>query len=305
MSRIFRYKESIEKFFKNKSFINDLNDCQKKILLESSNNTSFFIFMVLLTTTNSICKKHNLSYHSYFMGAGIECLYLYFLNYDNICANKFDNDLVMIIYINLYKTLAQNINNINGHIKTEKIIKMNTYLNKYITAKIELFFELNKMVKPSLIWIKNDITKYKKFDSSLFSNIKCLNYNDLINYIDLYLGTICKLALVCGWILGNGEEKQTANLEKIAIHMARMIKISNDYMNLNTDLSNLLIHNYTYNSVISLGLQYTFSMFQESKTKFVEGCMSFDIYTNTTKEIIDSLEEYLDIIIDNTVTSSN
>ena len=47
MSRILRYKESIDKFFKNKSFINDIDTIYKNHILELSSKNDYFISIVL------------------------------------------------------------------------------------------------------------------------------------------------------------------------------------------------------------------------------------------------------------------
>ena len=82
-----------------------------------------------------------------------------------------------------------------------------------------------------------------------------------------------------------------------------MIKITYDFCNLEEDIA--IGSTFTYNSVITLGLQESFEIFQNSKGKFVEGCMMLDIYTNTIKEVIDALENKIDLHIDNTTSQSD
>jgi hypothetical protein len=133
-------------------------------------------------------------------------------------------------------------------------------------------------------------------------NIKTYNKQELLNYIDTIYGNICKITLVSGYLLGGGDEKIIPKLELLAIHMSNLIKVATDFNNVDFDIENS--NNYIYNSVVILGYQEAFELFQISKEKFVEGCMQLDIHTNTIKEIIDVLEERIDTFIDNTITQS-
>ena len=308
MSRISRYKESIEKFFKTKSFINDIDISYKNQIIELSTQTDYFVSIILLTVMNNISKKHNLSLHAYFMASGVEALYMYNnivdnkIFYGNTIGTPLVDNLKMIIYNNIYRSLSQNIDSISSHIKTEKLIKINTYSTKYITTNLEIL--MSHIQPPLNVWVNNDVIKFKSFDQTKLNKImslKCYSHDELLSYIDKNLGSICKIALVSGWLLGNGDEKNVIGLEKLSICMARMFKIAYDYYNLINDLNKCV--DFTYNSVISLGFQTTFSIFQDNRAKFIEGCMVLDIYTNTVKEIIDVLESRMDLSIDNTLTS--
>ncbi len=131
--------------------------------------------------------------------------------------------------------------------------------------------------------------------------------NDFMEYINVKYANICKMTLVSGYILGGGDEKMINNLEKIGIYMAQLIKVATDFNNIDSDINNASIsneNNILYNSVVILGYQDAFELFQTSKEKFVEGCMHMEIHTNTIKEIIDVLEERIDVFIDNTMTQT-
>ncbi len=310
MSRISRYKESIDKFFKTKSFINDINPIYKNNILDISSKTDYFISVVLLTVMNNISKKIlNVSLHGYFMASSIESLFC--LNrisenktfYNNTLGDNNLNKLYNIVISNIYKTLSQNIDTINIYLSKEKLIKINNYINKYITNKLELL--LNSLDEPKNNWITNDLIKYKLCDKKIkdkLSALKVYSKNDLLNYIDNKLGNICKITLVSGYILGGGDEKNIPNLEKLAVYMAQLIKVASDFNNIEEDLN--YSNGYTYNTVITLGYQEAFELFQTSREKFVEGTMILEIHTNTIKEIIDLLEERIDKFIDNTATQS-
>lgn len=309
MSRILRYKESIDKFFKNKSFINDIDTIYKNHILELSSKNDYFISIVLLTIMNNISKKNNLSLHGYFIASGIESLYLITTTnenlefYNNKIGTQVNNNLKLLINNNIYRSLSQNIDSVNIYFQKEKLIKINTIINKYITQKLEKIN--NTYNNPIDVWIPNDFLKYKLYEKKYknkLQNIKTYNKQDFLNYIDTIYGNICKIALVSGYLLGGGDEKIISKLESLAVHMSQLIKVATDFNNVDFDIENS--NNYLYNSVVILGYQEAFEIFQTSKERFVEGCMQLDIHTNTIKEIIDVLEERIDNFIDNTITQS-
>ena len=311
MSRISRYRDSIDKFFKNKSFINDIDNKYKNYIQEMLSKTDYFVSIVLLTTMNNVSKKNNMSLHGYFIASGIESLYLMNLINENInhYQNKFGNmttinNMRLLINNNIYRSLAQNIDTISLHITKEKIIKVNSFVSKYITQRMERLYDFDK--EPHNIWIPNDFNKYKLYNKNCaekLKNIKAFNKEDFMKYIDNVYVNICKIALIGGFLLGGGDEKNISNLEKLAVHMGQLIKVATDFNNVNFDIENST--NCIYNSVVSLGFQDAFELFQTSKEKFVEGCMQLDMHTNTIKEIIDLLETRVDTFIDNTNTQSD
>jgi hypothetical protein len=309
MSRIYRYKESIDKFFKSKSFINDIDIIYKNHILDISLKNDYFISIVLLTVMNNVSKKNNLSLHGYFIASGIESLYLITTIYDNMhyYNNKIGttaiNNLKLLVNNNIYRSLSQNIDSISLYFQKEKIIKINSVVNKYITQKLEKIN--NTFDEPINIWQHNDFLKYKSYDKKYknkLQNIKTYNKQDFLNYIDTLYGNICKITLISGYLLGGGDEKIIPKLEMLATYMSQLIKVATDFNNVDFDIENS--NNCIYNSVVILGYQDAFEIFQTSKEKFVEGCMQLDIHTNTIKEIIDVLEERIDQFIDNTLTQS-
>jgi hypothetical protein len=96
--------------------------------------------------------------------------------------------------------------------------------------------------------------------------------------------------------LGGGDEKTLDSLDKIGTSFANMIKLADDFMNLEKDIENS--ETYTKNYIVNFGFQNSFEMFIDNKQKFIEGCIILDIYTNTVKEIVDLIECKVDLIID-------
>lgn len=310
MSRILRYRNSIENYYKNKSCFIDIGENYKKCLSEIKSD--YFVPIILLTVMKNISSKYGFSLPGYCIASGIENLYLmYIINeniqyYNTLYTKTTISNLQMVVHNNIFKSVSQNIVMIKEHITKEKIIAMSCYVNNYITSKLEYIISYN-LKCPGNIWKQNDVVKYK-FPETLTSkklySLKVFSKSELLNYIENILGNICKITLVSGWILGNGDEKTIPQIEKIANYMAQLIKVSYDFDNIEEDLVKASDH--TFNTVITIGYQESFELFQSSREKFIEGCMLYGFYSNTIKEMVDVLEKRMDCFIDNTTkTPSN
>ena len=78
-----------------------------------------------------------------------------------------------------------------------------------------------------------------------------------------------------------------------------LYKISKDFEIIESDILN---HNkkLSTNYVVNYGLQDSHEIYKENQQKFIEGAMTMGIYTNTIKEILNSIEQRVDYIIDQT-----
>lgn len=307
MSRISRYQESMGKFIKNKSYITSLEGNMRINIYDLLKNSDNMMPIIMLTVLNSQSKKNGYSLHGYYMGCGMEMIMTivklldnkiyHSINYDEKNIQKIVSKLTSVINI----CLTQNIEYIQNMFPKEKVIKIFCYANKLINTKIfdiceEDNMDICKNIK------KTDLLKYSfqniKNPENTISSIKQIKVSDMENYIDKKYGSMCQLAMILGWLLGSGDDKTIGTLEKLGKYLGFMLKISYDFENVERDLchNNKSSHNY----VINYGIQNGFELFIDNKVKFVEGCMSLDIYTNTMKEILDLIEEKIDAFIDNT-----
>lgn len=308
MSRISRYQESMNKFIKNKSCMTNLDGNIRLTFNNIVNECDNMASILLLTIMNSQSKKNKITLHGYYMGCGIELM----MTVARIMDNKLwyqkklgetaCNRLVARIPSLVNICLSQNIEHIQGVITKEKAIKTFHTTTKILNNKIfdlmdEEVIEREEYIK------KSDILKYKfttiENPKELLHKIKRATKNSLLNYIQKKFGCVCQTSLIMGWIMGGGDEKSIPILNKMGIYFGNMLKISYDFMNLERDLQTN--NGYTDNYVINTGIQEGFEFFVDSKVKFIECCMTLDIYTNTVKEISDAIEGNVEIFIDNTV----
>jgi len=307
MSRIFRYQESINRFIKKKSCINNLDNNIKTNMLNIINDNNHVNSIILLTVLGTQGFKSGKPLHGYYMAAGIEIM--------EIIANITDNRLFFdkkygkqnidqLLYgvigsINI--CLSQNIESIQQNINKDELINVFSISVKLIGNKLN-YLLLSDTVKTDGYITKSDIIKFhfSKFDSKNVSNklkkIKQANKKSLMDFIQRKYGVVCELSLVLGWLLGGGNKKMVKKLEKMGKYLAIMIKSSRDFVNLESDLE--IAKDSTNNMIINLGFQNTFELFMDNKQKFIEGCIVMDIYTNTVKEVIDLMESKIDTIID-------
>jgi hypothetical protein len=314
MSRISRYQDSIHKFMKNRSSINDLSDSCKPKIFEIIKDLDHIPAILLLNVLSTQSKKNNMALHGYYMASGIEMLNIILQMDDrkDFYKKKYAEDYEEIIkqllaLLNL--TLAHNMEAIYPYINKDKdkdrtfkiMFKSSEILNKKMSELIcEYKFNPTENIK------KTDLVKYhfeeksKEYIKEKMSKFKKISKDELITYIHKKYGTLGQLSLMLGWLLGTGDEKIVNNLEKMGLHFGMILKISNDFNQLENDIEHAV--NYTTNIVINLGIQESFELFMENKVKFIQGCTTdpIGLYSNTVKEIIDLLESKIDIVIDKT-----
>ena len=314
MSRIQKYKESLVRFIKDKSCLmedNDniniakLNDYIYSVIKE----TDLILPILLLTIMNNQNKKNHISMQSYYIATSIEfsIILLHFIENRNDIIEKFDNDtyikLYNFLFIYINKSLQQNIESVKNILQGPNLI--NTILNS-----LNMFNDFFKMSN-SFGDFKFDITNkncdnniinwYLKNNDELinkFNTFKQVSKESMFEYIEKKYIHVSILAISLGWIIGSGDFKELNKLKKSAQSFALMYKIAKDFENLDKDIING--KDFTSNYVLNYGLQDGYEVFLNNKQKFIEESMIEDIYTNTIKEIIDSIEENIDSIIDQT-----
>lgn len=294
MSRISRYQESIEKFIKNKNinnyFSEEFSEIINKKLLESDHLGG----IIVSTLFNHNAKKNNMKGHGYFIGIIIDIILLIINSKDKNTNVNFN------LFIGLYKILSENMN----IIKTSKHEDMNkiiltalTYFNDniYDILTLNKIGEIQKMTKSDLLNLKLMNEKiYKKL-----SQMNRYNQEDFINYITRIYGKLGKLIFILSWIVGGGkQDKDTIKaIEIIGEKFGLIYKICYDFENIINDIETHNKdnnNNTSYNILINIGIQESFSLFMETKSIFYEESFKLEIYTHTMKEVIDELENKID-----------
>jgi hypothetical protein len=313
MSRINKYQEGIQKFLKNKSFIKDTTKTTQNIINEVLETSDHLPAILCLTILNNQCKKYEIRIHGYYIASGIDVLMIV----ARVCNNRdyFNNKYTEIAVDNMifestncfYKCITQNIEILrdtkDGEIHkrlTQLCIEYATKIIPHITFKQKIFSN-DKMKKTDLFCMSNVNDFYNEYKKK-----NKLNENIIFADSNKTYGSVCKLALTLGWIIGLGDDtclnkikelsddKNISNLEKLADDIGYFLKIYDDFKYILRDIK---IGQYSMNYVINYGIKQSYIKLIETKTKFLEGIMNLKIETKTMKEIIDFIMDNVDEII--------
>ena len=315
MSRVQKYKESLQRFIKDKSCLledTDTNNAQINTHIHSKIKENDLIFpILLLTIMNNQNKKKHMSMQGYYIASCIEFLNI---SLDSIVAKdeiiaKFDNSNYNKMCSNLFifsnKSLQQNLESIKNTYQTQNLNFVNVILNSFslYNNTLKMINSLNdfKITVTNKSCHTNIINWYLKTDTesiNKFKTLKQVSRESIQEYIEKKYVSLCELSIILGWIIGGGDIKEINKLKKSAKYFAIMYKISKDFENLSADIKNSTT--YSTNYVLNYGLQDGYEVFLNNKQKFIEESMVDDLYTNTIKEIIDTIEANVDMIIDQT-----
>jgi hypothetical protein len=307
MSRISRYQESVCKFIKSRSAYCDIiknNDIETIINLNDHS-----VAIMLLTIMNGQYKKKKMkSYHGYYIASGIDLMMTTVMIRDNInyYKNKFGKTVVKNFInqstIHIYNSYLK-----NTHIITEiiddivKQEKLQKKIQKYLLNKLLDITQYDDVTIDGKVH-RTDIIKYNFTEKDIiekkYKNLNLANETDLMKYVERTYGTVCQCSFVLGWLFGDGDEKTIQYLEKMGNHFGYLIKLSLDFEYLEQNI--VYSKNISTNCIVNLGIQKCFELFDDNKTKLIEGLMYLGIYNITIKEVMDNIEKNFDKYLENT-----
>lgn len=309
MSRISRYQDTVDRFLRTKSCISKNNIDNIEFIEKNIEKNEHICAVLLLTILNSHAKKNNLKIHGYFIACGLDILYsiVDLLNNRTYSEELYGKDKIKNICTEftacVYKSLAENIDAIKLDMK-QHTLKINLFCFNYLNSKIYDILKYDNLLSSKKM-IKSDILtlKYKNEDAvkNKLKKMFVLDKDIVMKKIETTYGYTCQCALVLGSIMGgvnlndiNYDQTKIMiiTLEQLGIYLGNMLKICRDYDNIENDI--LIANKTTSNIVVNIGLEESFIIFMESKTLFISGCLSLGIYSNTTKEIIDLIENKID-----------
>jgi hypothetical protein len=317
MSRIFKYKDSLQKFIKDKSCVSEEENLElKNFILNMLKDNNLTFSILLLTIMNNQNKKNHLSMQGYYVATSIELINTLCEVYENKISiiNKYDvnmyTKIISTIMMMAGKSINQNLDSIKNTVGQNNNF-INIVLNsttlfygslKNINLMNDHKFEFtNKKVHHNVSdWYLKYLQNVPNHDELLvkYNKLKQVNKDNMMSHIEIKYNTICELALSLGWIMGGGDIKELNKLKKPAKYFSIMYKISQDFINIVSDINTA--QEWTTNYIINYGLQDAYEQFMLYKQKFIEDSMMIDIYTNTIKELIDNIELKVDEIIDQT-----
>lgn len=315
------YQNSIKKFINNQSIISKYR--YKQFILDLTENNDYILPISLLTVINGQQKKNNLkSVHGYEMATGIELLIIFLNivetkkfnkilngNYSHATLTRDQTNLILKSNISnhicqeitsmIYQTLNRNINDISTYYSSDAMIKIYLLASEHLHAKIDkINSTVSTMELPQDLEIqhKTFLENFHFVDSNNLNKLSCVKQlpkDFVLQYISGTYGSICKLALIFGWLIGGSVPDMIPNLEKIGYHFGIMIKLAYDFTNVERDVS-VMNNGISFNYIINFGFQDAFELFDDCKRKFIEGVLTMNISTPTLKEFIDILERKVD-----------
>jgi hypothetical protein len=300
MSRITRYQESIDKFIKNKlNLIYDYDD--NKFVYDNLKNSNHLCGIILSTILNTNIKKSCFKIHGYYMAIGIDILLLIvkinsnYLYYYNLLGDKLNN-IILHLQLGVYKAFQLNLDGYKSS-KSNDVVNIILFTMNYLnTLLIDILktykFQSNKkMIKSDILSIDDINTKDNK---DKLQKLIRIEEEELMIYTKNTYGNIGKLCIILGWVLGGGNiNKDTlCKLESLGESFGLIYKICSDYMNVQNDINNT--SKYSTNVLINVGINDSFSVFNDMKSKFIEDALILNLFTHTTKEVIDTLENKID-----------
>lgn len=313
MSRINRYQDSLINHIKKRSSYSHLITPENKLdkLLDMNQHEASIVLLTVLK--NQMTKNKMQQHHCYHISSAIDLMMTSVMIKDNInyFNQEFGSDLMKDLLdqtpMHIYDSVSRNIETFQESVDKHKLIKIHFKLISYLSEKLIEISTINGpnsniKLKGVNKTHKTDIIKYKFSDNTLldtkYRKLKVIPKDIMIEYVDKTYGAVCKTAFYFGWLLGLGDEKMKPNLERIGTHLGIILKLSNDFMNLERDLK--YCDDISTNMFLNYGIHKCFEIFDESKTKLHEGIDLMNIYSITLKEIIDILEKRFDDQLNNT-----
>lgn len=307
MNKISKYQENISQWLKIKScFAKSIKD--NKVFDDIVNMSDHITPIILLTILHQ--KQRKKAQHGCYMASGIDIMMILVNITDNelYYNTKFGAsnilDFVTEMPIHIFKSLSQNIETIENNVDKDSLFKV---LKIFHIATTHLQQKLIKIIqKPNITGVQNvvktDIIKFhfnnKQIINNKYKHLKKIDKDVLLNYVDQKYGQVCQISFIMGWLFGLGEEKMIGNLEKVGSYMGIILKIANDFNNLERDME--YSNNFSYNLIINYGIHECFALFIDNKIKLLHGCIAMNIFTSTMKEIVDHVEQKFDDCLKNT-----
>ncbi len=305
MSRINRYQENILKFLKTRSFISKTSNDTQQILTDLLELCDHIPAILCLTILNNQCKKYNLKIHGYYIATGVDIMMLMAKvasnrDYFNKTYGEYKIDNMMLEVTNwFYYCISQNIETLNlsknGKLNAKTYQLCTEYAAKYlplITRKV-IHNSTDKMKKTDIFNFKFDPSNSKEIMKE-YKKKNRVDKTTLYEDIENRYGSVCKLAICLGWLLGQGDEASLPNLEKLAKWMSVFLKMSDDFKYLERDM---MYGRLSSNYVVNYGIKEAYMEIIESKTDFIEVSMHIGVDTKTTKEIIDMVVKEVDSLV--------
>jgi hypothetical protein len=315
MSKISKYKENIYNFLTTKSCFANIID---KNLIKDFMESELCLFPIALSAVfSSQIKKNKVkSFHTLHIASAIILMTIIVLidenkkYYDEKYGDKNIKKIINQATIFIFEAISQNIKTLENtsDLKNESelktILKIKEKITSFLHDKLLTLTEASVAVNKKLKMKKTDIIKYKFKEKDIletkYKKLCRIDNPELVDYINNKYAIIGQCSFILGWLMGmnDANQKTMDTISKLGTSFGILVKLTNDFNHLEKDIKNS--NEVSYNFIINCGIHQCFSLFDEHKIKFVEGCMVNDIYNGLIKELIEKLDSTYDSCLDNT-----
>lgn len=142
--------------------------------------------------------------------------------------------------------------------------------------------------------LKSDILTYNFSDKNILAKYKKqkrLKTPEYDEYIKKKYCCLCETILQCTWLMSGGKEtsKNTDNILSMGNCFGHMIKIINDFTNLERDIDRQTV--VLFNIIGNNGIQDSFKTHYDNKIQFIESCMKIHLMAPLLTEMLDRMDE--------------
>lgn len=328
MSKVTKYKDHILNFITSKSCFADIID--KKFLTEFIKSEYWCFPVALMAVFGTQSKKNSTkSFHTLHAASSLVLMVMIVMldekkkYYEELYGADFIKKIKDRITIFTYEAISQNIKTMENTVGGD-VSKIQKKIFSILYDKLLLLTEDN--IKTNNLKIKrSDIIKYKFSDKNIiddkYRHLKRIEKNDLIDYISNKYCSIGQCAFLFGWLFAiktenkknnndnkknsdnqknNDSQKILDNISKIGSSFGILVKLIYDFCNLENDIGITNSNEASYNFIVNYGIHESFRLYDENKVKFIEGCITNELYSSSIKELIEKIDKLYDKCLKNT-----
>ena len=304
MNRLIKYSESINRFIDcKKDYVTRIINIDNAILLNKIKNNDKIFSVIMLTILNNTCRKNKLSVNGYYMTILIEILSIIIFD-DVIDVKTCCKNVIM-----LFGLLNENVGILMHSVNSSTLLSYYTNVMSSFGGIILKIISSNNDVNDDEIEftdgsLENDLSDWYFNDNSVtnLDNFKQISKKTYMKHINNYVNLISEISFMIGWLLGGGVDDKIESVKLVSTYFSVIYNVVNDFENIDRDMICMIKDDkkFCYNHVINYGILNSFELYMNNKEKFIELSIKLDIYTDTIKEILRTLEEKIDVIINDT-----
>jgi hypothetical protein len=310
MSKISKHRENILNFISSKCCFSSIIE---KEFLKEFIESDYILFPIALISVFStqIKKSKTKSFHTLHASSALVLMTILIIIDENkkYYENKYGENNIKKIKnqatIFIFEAIAQNVKTMENTLGLDASSKVQKKISSVLHEKLLLLTENN--IKNNNLKVKrSDIIKYKFDDKDIidkkYKNLKRIDKEELETYIDDKYSSIGQCAFLFGWLFGMGNDNQKTidSISRIGSSFGILIKLISDFCNLENNIKIANDNDVSYNYVVNYGIHESFRLYDENKVKFIEGCITNELYSSSIKELIEKIDKTYDKCLKNT-----